>query len=351
MKSITSTSKTKERLVFLDIAKGIAILFVVAGHLIKTNPTIINHGKALTYLIYSFHMPVFFMLSGMGLYLSFSNNPISFKDFKDKCKKYVKKLLLCYFLWSIISYLLTSIKHMPNTEEWFWCIVTFRGRAPIWFLGSLFWGEIALLLFRMIVKNKIICYLVLMILSAVATVMCTRVMQDISALESLPLRYLGVALARFFPVICFLCIGFLVMHMIQSYKLSWVLYLVFGLLFGIITIFVQLKTNNEVNMHLFVLGNPYIFFLTATFGSFSIVFICKAISNLLPFKLLSTLGKNSLGIMLIHYDPFPTMKHAWLICSYLPALSGVWIYLIAIALTTAISWAFTLLIDKKLLIK
>ncbi|MDO5125239.1 MAG: hypothetical protein Q4D35_02555 [Ruminococcus sp.] len=51
MKSITSTTKTKERLVFLDIAKGIATLFVVAGHLIKTNPTIINQGKALTYLI------------------------------------------------------------------------------------------------------------------------------------------------------------------------------------------------------------------------------------------------------------------------------------------------------------
>ena len=45
------------RITFVDIAKGIAILLMVVGHVFSL-PTPLKHA------IYSFHMPLFFMMSG-----------------------------------------------------------------------------------------------------------------------------------------------------------------------------------------------------------------------------------------------------------------------------------------------
>ena len=52
--------KMEDRIDWIDVAKGIAIILVVAGHV--GYPTM---GKAV---IYSFHMPLFFMASGFVLF-------------------------------------------------------------------------------------------------------------------------------------------------------------------------------------------------------------------------------------------------------------------------------------------
>jgi len=49
--------KTKNRLIWVDIAKGVAILLVIIGH---TAP----FGSITRNTIFSFHMPLFFLLSG-----------------------------------------------------------------------------------------------------------------------------------------------------------------------------------------------------------------------------------------------------------------------------------------------
>ncbi len=49
-----------KRLDFIDIAKGIGIILVVTGHLLPV-------AAGLHVLIYSFHMPLFFFLSGFFL--------------------------------------------------------------------------------------------------------------------------------------------------------------------------------------------------------------------------------------------------------------------------------------------
>lgn len=58
----------------IDFLKGIAILLVVLGHIIDGNMAQgVIHGEWLNYLynaIYLFHMPLFFVLSGMALALS-----------------------------------------------------------------------------------------------------------------------------------------------------------------------------------------------------------------------------------------------------------------------------------------
>lgn len=59
---------SEKRLRALDIAKGIAIILVVIGHAVPdatTHMGIQSEGLAiLNRLIYSFHMPLFFLISG-----------------------------------------------------------------------------------------------------------------------------------------------------------------------------------------------------------------------------------------------------------------------------------------------
>ena len=55
--------KDKTRLEYLDAAKGLGILLVILGHIYAWNPNI--NRKILVTWIYSFHMPLFFIVSGM----------------------------------------------------------------------------------------------------------------------------------------------------------------------------------------------------------------------------------------------------------------------------------------------
>lgn len=72
---------------FMDFLKGIGIFLVILGH----------HENWIKGWIYSFHMPLFFMLAGV-----FHKNEDKYFDF---FKKKVKSLLLPYFFFTIILFL------------------------------------------------------------------------------------------------------------------------------------------------------------------------------------------------------------------------------------------------------
>ena len=71
----------KNRMTYLDMAKGIGILLMIVGHTIS-----LGWQKDL---IYSFHMPLFFVCSGMTMVLS--NNWL---EWREAAKKSAKRLLL-----------------------------------------------------------------------------------------------------------------------------------------------------------------------------------------------------------------------------------------------------------------
>ena len=52
----------KKRLAFPDAAKGMAIIAVIIGHSLSLHSTDVTH--ILNNFIFSFHMPLFFMVSG-----------------------------------------------------------------------------------------------------------------------------------------------------------------------------------------------------------------------------------------------------------------------------------------------
>lgn len=86
-----------QRDVTIDIAKGVAILFVVVGHLLQYNTIDGSSGICFNW-IYSFHMPLFMLLS--GYVAAFSRDKI--KDFRSFVSRKAMQLLLPYALWSFI---------------------------------------------------------------------------------------------------------------------------------------------------------------------------------------------------------------------------------------------------------
>ena len=75
MKYIESVRNMDKRDYSIDIARGIACLLVVVGH-VPTTPSLLHTW------IYSFHMPLFFIISGIVL-----NTNDSVKEFiKKRCK-------------------------------------------------------------------------------------------------------------------------------------------------------------------------------------------------------------------------------------------------------------------------
>ena len=123
---------TENRIEFLDIAKGIAILLVVMGHLVQYNMTGTSATTVFDF-IYSFHMPLFFMLSGYVAALrSESTSP-----FKYVKKKFIS-LVIPYFVWGgIISPLIWSHSSYTKLPQlWFDLFVYMKDGA--WFLIVLF---------------------------------------------------------------------------------------------------------------------------------------------------------------------------------------------------------------------
>lgn len=135
----------------LDIAKGIGIILVVVGHCIKsyTIPGI---------FIYAFHMPLFFLISGICF------NGEKYQEFKPFFYKRLRQLLVPAVTFSaiivLVSYCLLGNDNLLYNLSW-------EGFPhAIWFLGVLFIVEIAYwLLYQLAKTKKAIClYIVLGVL-------------------------------------------------------------------------------------------------------------------------------------------------------------------------------------------
>ena len=85
---------------WIDCARGIAILLVIVGHTIS---------GVLSGAIYSFHMPLFFIFSGITSKFSSTN-----EEFATKTKRSFKRLMGPFFLIYIIQTVIYLLRHLSN---------------------------------------------------------------------------------------------------------------------------------------------------------------------------------------------------------------------------------------------
>lgn len=123
----------KERYDELDLMKGIGILLVYLGHSFNLKGLIGNNIFSYLYgTVYSFHMPLFFLISGFLM-----NNGKAIKLKKYYVNK-IKRILVPYFFINLIDFFPRTL--FPNLVNSKFDIeeVFFKGTTITWFIYTLF---------------------------------------------------------------------------------------------------------------------------------------------------------------------------------------------------------------------
>ena len=148
---------------YIDVCKALGIILVVLGHT-YTIP------DELYIIIYSFHMPLFFIIA--GFVYNRANNKLAFHLY---LMKKMKQYLFPYFVFSIINLFIEVLWRLLITKQnvdfdyffiklrgIFFCysdIENMPNCSPIWFLMCLFVASILFWLIMKLLIYLIICYM------------------------------------------------------------------------------------------------------------------------------------------------------------------------------------------------
>ncbi len=146
-----------KRIEWIDIAKGLGIILVVLGHS--------GIGGGVYRWLFSFHMPFFFLVS--GLLFSHSKYPTLLLFIKRRGVN----LLLPYFIFTIIVLLWIYLLDTPIFRSDFSVIYNGWDGYPLWFIPVLFGAEICYYLISRCFKSRILIF-VSLIASSVLGFIC-----------------------------------------------------------------------------------------------------------------------------------------------------------------------------------
>ena len=258
-----------KRIHYLDYAKGIAIILVVLGH-------IFSGGNIKTY-IYSFHMPLFFIISG---YLFNYSNVKSFKEFINKK---IKAYLIPYVTFSIINilgyYLLSGLSLIVLRNNLLETII-FCGIGALWFLPILFIAETIFMFCKF--NNKKIIYSVLIFIGVSVISL---------SIWALTRSFIALILIRSMISLIFIIIGYSLCNVIKNLNLKWYQIAIITILNIALAVI-----NGYVDLWGIQFNNIILYFINSILGSLNIISISKKINS----KLLSFWGRNTLIIMATH---------------------------------------------------
>lgn len=275
---------------WVDIAKGIGIILVVMGH---ANCPEIPHG-----IIYSFHMPLFFFLS--GLFIS--------KQCKCEFQLYLKKnfrsLLLPYFYFNLICiafhYTMSAIFHKELllgsvTDNIVGIFIGIRFGSPyhhvLWFLPCLFFAK--MLVYPILRFSKFQFGGGKLIMASVSLLLGLVYCKCVD--YPLPMS-LDASLIAVFFILC----GDYYMERRQFINSligrSW-------LILTLIYILSVLFNFNNVEMYAKTYGNWFLFLSGSISAILFVCYICKKIAHerTLAISFLEKYGRLSLLVFATHY--------------------------------------------------
>lgn len=322
-KEITKDKIENNRTVYIDIARGIAIILMVIGHVVKNG--------IFRNFIFSFHMPLFIFSSG----LMFKEN----EKIKDSAIKIFKKLIFPYLICTLLIDLIKFGEQkniLPVLILWFKQIIfSYSYQKNIYFGTVLHTGVLwfipLLVLIKLIFKvNKKICKsndyflsLVVMIETYIGYILGKK----------------GYWLPCRFDVVLFSIIFFYIGYIFKKYNLLEkilkdniaVIFLFLLWLIGIKYGDIELATRN------YILA-PFCI-VTAISGVLIIFKISKFIENKFNklTKILSWYGKNSMYILLIHQIEISTIPYKSFINIKNPTTAIIIISIIKLTIITSVT--------------
>lgn len=289
--STKAQSENGKRITFIDMAKGFAIILVVMGHRGFISPK-------TNVWISSFHLPLFFIASGILFELK--------REKESKCNwfiiKKLKGLMIPYLFFSICSMLLDLYFKPTGAENALLDFklhllktITLQGYSVLWFLPVAFISELILffsyrkldinVLTPILIILSILMYYAYNGLSVVAAEAVINIFRIIvKSVIAATFMSFGIVFARAFN------------RNKELSKSQGIICFVTGIaLFAtniIATSYIQLKDLNNLS-----LGYISVYLMLGMIGSFGVLLICKVCINIAP---LTYFGRNSLVIFCTH---------------------------------------------------
>lgn len=276
----TKAMEKKERIEFIDLAKGLCILLIIIGHCGVTIPI---PGFA------TMQMPLFFVLSGL-----FVKNSGSFVLLATRrINTILVPFLFFYFVAYIPFYFFESIKPGLIQTSARGLLDVFNNRqffnGPIWFLLALFWDNLIFCAISLNVKNEWARGFTVLIIGFIGIILGLSgifipCFVDV-AMTALPFFYFGYLLNK--------------TTLLYPNKFDKYNFLIFIVGYAVLYVIMVLFNGPHISFHYNIIkGNPIWVYI----GSFScvvaVIVLCKMINSL---PIISYCGRYSLILLCSHH--------------------------------------------------
>lgn len=267
-----------KRIEYIDTAKGILILMVVFGHIF---PTGYSHD-----FVYTFHMPAFFIISGV----LFNYSSTFKKSILEVLKSKIYTTIIPMLFFEIIGAVDYNIQNATNQSIFGFMYNTLHlnmNHKATWFLITLFFGEMLFILIHRALHS--IRY---------AEIAISTLCLFISILLPTNNHWI-VILAKVLFCEGMLSTGYYAYNFFQR-KNS-----IITVGATIITAFVAFL-NGSVGVSSMTINNPILFLLGAICGTYMVL----QISNFIPeTRLLQFIGKGTLTVLGTHYAVYEILMY------------------------------------------
>ncbi|MCM1328976.1 MAG: acyltransferase [Ruminococcus sp.] len=286
----------EKRLEYIDVAKAIAIFLVVLGH-----PRAVEDYGAEERFLYAFHMPLFFMMSGIFLK---QKSEYGAKTWKLFFKKNLLGLFVPYIIWAAI-YMPFSYINVGKTLYGSWIVLrNTHSLSSLWFLPVMFMARtyqetMMHLSWRLKTNPRIFAAASAAVFFAAGIIIPHNNRGD------------GIGMPWGFDI-AFMASVF----MITGYLLRPVLDGLFergipaklgiaAVCLGLLLVGIRFADYSEEYPFMLManadFGNPFICLLNGVTGSLGVIMLAQIISRALKRKrLIIFIGQNTMGIYLIH---------------------------------------------------
>jgi len=301
----------KGRMLWIDLCKAIGICLVVIGHFLPV-------ATPLKIIIYSFHVPLFIMISG---YLTKTE-----RTWATHIRHRMNRLLLPYFGFAFVSLIYyafdpivwreMAIKFLYWHGETIW-------NDPIWYLFTMFIIEaVGYALLRCIEKanKKAFALGISIVFSVVIGYFIYQFRPDIFVLFGID---------KALCLLAFYLLGHVlrVTRFFERKRFSQGVYSGAFLLMCILTLIIN--WNNNISVYHFDWNNYFVFLLTAAAGTVGLMGACQ---NAVTPKILKSLSKHTIFVMGTHYVFVKWGAKVILIDSLLLSLVVVALYIAGLSL-------------------
>ena len=285
----------KERVYWIDNMKAIGIILVLIGH----------NESSITQYIYSFHMPLFFFISGLLFVYDKEIKITSYikKKFKSLIIPYLKISSVLFLIWfalkgrseglTVIFKNLFGIVYAQGGHEYM------NWGVPMWFIPCLFIVTVSLFCIMRFknnwIKEILFCS---SIIGFGIGLLRKNMMLEGASMTRLPWG-IDVAMVG----IVFFFVGYKLKDVAEQITSKKINIILSSILF--FSVMILAKINGRIDMYTLNYKNYFLFFITAFVGILAVIYISKLI---LRNKVFLNIGKNTIYLLAFHINILSLMK-------------------------------------------